>query len=87
VELHDGSHIILKKLERDYDPTDRHKAMKFLLDARINDQFLTGLVYVNPNKKNFFDLLNLVDEPLVSLPENVTRPSSKVLDEIMERFA
>ena len=40
VELHDGSHIILKKLDREYDPTDRHRAMQLLLDARINDQFL-----------------------------------------------
>jgi 2-oxoglutarate ferredoxin oxidoreductase subunit beta len=86
VELHDGSHILLKKLERDYDPTDRHRAMKLLLDARINQQFLTGLVYVNPEKKNFLELLNLIDEPLVSLPEDKTRPSKEVLDEIMESF-
>jgi 2-oxoglutarate ferredoxin oxidoreductase subunit beta len=86
VELHDGSHILLKKLERDYDPTDRHKAMKLLLDARVNQQFLTGLIYVNPEKENFLDLLDLVDEPLVSLPAEKLRPPKRVLNEIMESF-
>ena len=86
VELHDGSHILLKKLERDYDPTDRHNAMKLLLDARINQHFLTGLIYVNPEKENFLELLDLVDEPLVSLPTGRTRPSKEVLDEIMDSF-
>jgi 2-oxoglutarate ferredoxin oxidoreductase subunit beta len=86
VELHDGSHILLKKLERDYDPTDRHEAMKLLLDARINQQFLTGLIYVNPEKENFLELLDLVDEPLVSLPAEKTRPSKEALDEIMDGF-
>jgi 2-oxoglutarate ferredoxin oxidoreductase subunit beta len=86
VELHDGSHILLKKLERDYDPTDRYEAMKLLLDARINQQFLTGLIYVNPEKENFLELLDLVDEPLVSLPAEKTRPSKEALDEIMEGY-
>jgi 2-oxoglutarate ferredoxin oxidoreductase subunit beta len=86
VELHDGSHILLKKLERDYDPTDRYEAMKLLLDARINQQFLTGLIYVNPEKENFLELLDLVDEPLVSLPAERIRPSKEALDEIMEGY-
>ena len=30
VELHDGSHIVLKKLEEDYDPTDRRAAIEAL---------------------------------------------------------
>lgn len=86
VELHDGSHILLKKLERDFDPTDRYETMKLLLDARINQQFLTGLIYVNPEKENFLELLDLVDEPLVSLPAEKTRPSKEALDEIMDGF-
>jgi 2-oxoglutarate ferredoxin oxidoreductase subunit beta len=86
VELHDGSHILLKKLERDYDPTDRYKAMKLLLDARINQQFLTGLIYVNPEKESFLELLALVDEPLVSLPAEKIRPSKEALDEILDGF-
>ena len=60
--------------------------MKLLLDARISQQFLTGLIYVNPDKQNFLELLDMIEEPLVSLPQETVRPSKKVLDEIMESF-
>lgn len=86
VELHDGSHILLKKLGHEHDPTDRYQAMKLLLDARIHQQFLTGLIYVNPGKQSFLDLLDLVEEPLVNLPQEKLRPSKEVLDEIMTSF-
>ena len=33
VTLHDGSTVMLKKLERDYDPTDRAEAMRMLEEA------------------------------------------------------
>jgi 2-oxoglutarate ferredoxin oxidoreductase subunit beta len=31
-------------------------------------------------------MLNMVDEPLATLPEERTRPSKQVLDEIMNRL-
>ena len=60
--------------------------MKLLLDARINQQFLTGLIYVNPEKENFLELLDLVDEPLASLPAERIRPPKEALDDIMEGY-
>jgi 2-oxoglutarate ferredoxin oxidoreductase subunit beta len=84
VELHDGSHIILKKLGREYDPTNRRRALDLLTEVRETQQFLTGLVFVDPNEKNFVDILNLVEEPLATLPLDRVRPARKALDEIME---
>jgi 2-oxoglutarate/2-oxoacid ferredoxin oxidoreductase subunit beta len=84
VELHDGSHIILKKLHRDYDPRSRRRAMELLLEAREKQQFLTGLIFVDPDEKNFIDLLNLVDEPLATLPAERVRPPESALAEIMQ---
>jgi 2-oxoglutarate ferredoxin oxidoreductase subunit beta len=84
VELHDGSHILLKKLNRDYDPRNRRLALDLLLEAREKQLFLTGLVFVDPDEKNFLDLLNLVDEPLATLPLEKVRPRKATLDSIME---
>ena len=84
VELHDGSHIILKKIERDYDPTDRRTALELLLDSGEKQQFLTGLIYVDTKKPNLIELLNMVDEPLATLPLDRIRPPQSSLDEIME---
>ncbi len=83
VELHDGSHIVLRKLERDYTPTDRRRALDLLLDAQQRREFLTGLFYVDPERKNFLEVLNLVDEPLASLPPEKLRPPKAALDEVM----
>jgi len=50
------------------------------------DQMLTGLVYLRPEKKSFISLLNLVDEPLHSLPIERTRPPREALDKIMKEL-
>ena len=83
VELHDGSRILLRKLEEDYDPSDAVQALQRLHRAVEAGQMLTGLVYLKPEKKSFLKQLNMVDEPLWSLPQERTRPSREALDEIM----
>ncbi len=86
VTLHDGSRILLKKLEEDYDPADAVQALQRLHRAVENGQMLTGVVYLRPEKKSFISLLNLVDEPLRSLPIERTRPPKAALDKIMREL-
>ena len=83
VEMHDGSHLRLRKLHEDYDPTDRVHAVKSLMEAHAKGEVLTGVFYIDPQKPAFTDMLNLVDQPLATLPQERTRPAKKVLDEIM----
>lgn len=84
LELHDGSKISLKKLDRDYDPTNRGMALSSLFEASQKGEFLTGLLYVNTEKQDLVTRLNMVDEPLGTLPESRTRPGKDVLDKMME---
>tara|TARA_B100000029_G_scaffold456530_1_gene484610 strand:+ start:553 stop:1596 length:1044 start_codon:yes stop_codon:yes gene_type:complete len=84
VEMHDGSKLYLKKLEADYDPMDKMQAMRVLDETRNRGEFATGLIYVEPKKPDFLDVLNMVDEPLATLPEERVRPSKSVLSELME---
>jgi 2-oxoglutarate ferredoxin oxidoreductase subunit beta len=84
VEMHDGSSVLLHKLDRDYDPTDRYRAMDTLMRARESGELLTGLIYVEPTKLDFNRTLELVDEPLALLPESSVRPGPDVLAEVME---
>ena len=86
VEMHDGSKIILKKLEEDYDPADAVQALQRLHRAVEAGQMLTGLVYLRPEKKSFISLLNLVDQPLHSLTIEQTRPPKTALDKIMQEL-
>jgi 2-oxoglutarate/2-oxoacid ferredoxin oxidoreductase subunit beta len=84
VEMHDGSKILLKKLEEDYDPSDTVNALQRLHRAEQDGQMLTGLVFLKPEKKSFISLLNLTDEPLNTLPLERTRPPREALDKIMK---
>ena len=83
IEMHDGSRLRLKALRADYDPTDKVKAVSLLNEAHEKQEFLTGLIYIDETRPDFLSLLNVVDEPLATLPESRVRPPREVLDKIM----
>jgi 2-oxoglutarate ferredoxin oxidoreductase subunit beta len=83
VALHDGSKLYLTKLAEDYDPRDKLKALSTLHRTSARGAFATGLIYVEPTKPDFIEMLNLVDEPLASLPQDRVRPPEPVLEAIM----
>src|SRR3984957_9500939 len=86
VEMHDGSHLRLRKLHEDYDPTDRIAATEALMSAHAKDEVLTGVFYIDTKKPSFTEMLNMVDEPLGTLPQERVRPGREVLDEVMQRL-
>jgi 2-oxoglutarate/2-oxoacid ferredoxin oxidoreductase subunit beta len=83
VEMHDGSSLRLRKLHEDYDATNRSSAVRTLMEAHEKGEILTGVFYIDTKKPTFIDLLNLVDEPLGTQPESVTRPPKSALDALM----
>ena len=82
VTLHDGSLVILKKLEHDYDPTDKWQALKMLEEAEKNRWLLTGLIYVDTDQPTIYDYLDLTDEPLNRMSADRLRPSPETLQQI-----
>jgi 2-oxoglutarate ferredoxin oxidoreductase subunit beta len=86
VKMHDGSILVLHKLDRNYDPTDRMQATQLLEDARASHKLVTGLVYLNRDQAPLPDAENLPDEPLAALPEDKLRPSKDSLASIMADF-
>jgi len=86
VTMHDGSKLRLRKLEEDYDPTDRIRAITRLHEAHERGEALTGVFYVNTKTPNFIEMLNMTDQPLATLPESVVRPGREVLEQVMEEL-
>lgn len=84
IDLPDGAHLILKKLERDYNPSDKENALRLLSLARDEKLFLTGLIYHGPGQPTMNEQKEMVDEPLATLPESRVRPSRETLVQIME---
>jgi 2-oxoglutarate/2-oxoacid ferredoxin oxidoreductase subunit beta len=82
VTMHDGSVVILKVLDKDYDPTNRFEAMRVLAEAQANNWLATGLIYIETNKPSLTDMYNLVDTPLNRLQEADLRPTPEQLDKI-----
>ena len=86
VTLHDGSHLRIRKLGRDFDPTDRMAALAALEEAESKGEVLTGVLYVNTQKADFLELLNLETAPLATLTESKVRPEKAVLEQVMEEL-
>jgi 2-oxoglutarate ferredoxin oxidoreductase subunit beta len=84
VTMHDGSRLFLKKLDADYDATDKSRALAMLRESGQRQEFATGILYIEPEKHDFTTSLNMVDEPLATLPLERVRPGREVLDAVME---
>ena len=85
VKMHDGSRLLSEEARRGATirPT-RSRRCATLHEAARRGEFATGLIYIEPDRDDFLKLLNVVDEPLASLPLERTRPPQAALDEIME---
>jgi len=84
VRLHDGSHLMLKKLEPGYDPSSRSRAVARLMESGSQEAVLTGVLFVDASAPDFVSRLGMVDAPLATLPTDAVRPSRAVLDEVNE---
>ncbi len=83
VEMHDGSHIQLRKLEEDYDPTEKMGALHRLMWAQEKQEFITGLIYYDGERESLAEASNLTETPLAHLTAEKIRPSADSLEEIM----
>ena len=87
VELHDGSIIVLKKIEMEYNPTDRANAFKLMEEAARNRCLITGLIYVEPDAPNMLDRYNLPDHAMNREPISNLKPNLESLEKINARFS
>lgn len=82
VSMHDGSTVILKNLEKSYDPANRYEAMRVMEEARENNWLVTGLLYINETKPTLTTMYDLVDTPLNRLTEADLRPDRSAIDKV-----
>jgi 2-oxoglutarate ferredoxin oxidoreductase subunit beta len=85
VQLHDGSWITLRALSHEeHKVTDKASAIRLILDSHEKNEFITGLLYVAPERPDFVTSQGMTDTPLAHLPESALRPGPEVLTAIME---
>jgi 2-oxoglutarate ferredoxin oxidoreductase subunit beta len=82
VTMHDGSMIILKKLDREYDPKNRSEAFRVLDESNKDCCLITGLIYIDETQQTLIEYYNLPDEPLNRLTEERLRPPKDTIDKL-----
>ena len=86
VVLHDGSRIVLRKLDSAYDPTNRPLAAAQIQERMKAGEYLTGLLYVERSQNEFHQVNGTPDAPLNSLPYELLSPGSKGLEKVLARY-
>jgi 2-oxoglutarate ferredoxin oxidoreductase subunit beta len=86
VPLPDGGTVFVRRVAKGrHDPRDKQAALRLLQEHyQSQDEYLTGLFYVAPEKEGFLEDLDLCEEPLFGLGASALRPSRAALDEIVE---
>jgi len=86
VKLHDGSTIVLRKVDMDYDLTSRASAFKYLRERFNAGEITTGLLYLDESRLEMHELMGNVDTPLCQLPLDGLHPGSEELKKLQDRF-
>ena len=82
VKMHDGSYIQLHKLEQEWNPLNRFSAVTAIQKAKMDNEILTGLLYMNPDSTDLHEVIDTVETPLNTLGKKELCPGSLVLDAI-----
>ncbi|MBT5890858.1 MAG: 2-oxoacid:ferredoxin oxidoreductase subunit beta [Chromatiales bacterium] len=86
IELHDGSKIVLRKVDGAYDPTDKAAAAIYLRERQSAGEITTGLLYINEAQPEMHDLAGSSDIPLNQIPYERLNPGSDMLKKIQSRM-
>ncbi len=86
VTLHDDSVMRLRKLDADYDPSDRTGAIGNIMTRQEQGEVVTGLLYLNVEDETLVDKLDMCDVPLNMLGSAELRPDATALNRINDRL-
>ena len=86
VKLHDGSRIVFRRVDKDYDPTSRAAAFSYLRRSVNAGEIITGLLYIDEETGDMHDLSGSVDAPLAKIPYEELNPGAETLAELMDHY-
>jgi len=82
VPQHDGSIIKLRKLDAEYDPSDKINAVSQIARAAEKGEVLTGLLYLAADAEDLHAHLNTFEAPFNRLGEKELCPGAGMLEKI-----
>jgi len=86
IELHDGSHLLLRKVADDYQSHNRGMAIEYVRSHQRRGEIVTGLLYVDETQPDFHGLHGTVRQPLNQLPYRELCPGPAAIAALNESF-
>ena len=86
VALHDGSRIVLRKVEADYDPSNPGVALNAIQQRMRRGEYLTGLLHIAQDAPDIHALDSTPDTPLSAIPFESLSPGGDALRRVLEAF-
>jgi 2-oxoglutarate/2-oxoacid ferredoxin oxidoreductase subunit beta len=86
VTLHDGSTLVLRKLAKDYDPTNRKAAVSYLMDRHSSGEVPTGLLFIDEGGVEMHEAAKTVDTPLTRVPFAELCPGNAALQSLQKAY-
>jgi 2-oxoglutarate ferredoxin oxidoreductase subunit beta len=86
ITMHDGSVVRFRSVPEAYDPSDRMKAISYVMQKQSSGEIVTGLLFVDESVGNLHEQNNASEIPLSQLPFERLCPGSRELDRLQEKF-
>ena len=84
VRLHNGSTLRLRKVDQEYDPTDRVRALEYLGEAQKRSEIVTGLLYLAEEGRDMHVLERTSRRPLAQARFKELCPGADALADIQK---
>ena len=86
IELHDGSHILLRKISKDYSMNNRGAALDYIRSHHRKGEIVTGLLYIDASEPDMHEINHTIAAPLCTLDFETLCPGSEALAILQQRF-
>jgi 2-oxoglutarate ferredoxin oxidoreductase subunit beta len=86
ITMHDGSVVRFRSVPEAYDPSDRMKAINYVMQKQSSGEIVTGLLFVDESVGNLHEQNNASEIPLSQLAFERLCPGSRELDRLQEKF-
>jgi 2-oxoglutarate ferredoxin oxidoreductase subunit beta len=84
IKMHDGSTILLKKVDSEYDPTRRSVSLGFLEKHRGRGEVVTGLLFIDEGIPEMHDHSGTIKAPLKTFAYEDLNPGSDELAKLQQ---
>ncbi len=86
VTMHDGSRVLLRRVDEDYDPADRASVFTHLVQCQERGEIPTGLLYLDESRGDMHALAGTTRDPLVQIPYERLCPGAGALAKLQQRW-